>query len=154
MGSILAFLGGSAFRAIWGELSSWITAKQEHAHELERMRLQGDLEEAQHGRNLESIKVQAELGVQTIRVHSEADIDKIDAQGWASAVSESMKPSGIKVVDGWNQSIRPLAASIAIFLWVVALNAQGFQMSDWDRELVGVILGFFFASRVLSKAGK
>ena len=43
---LIAFLGGSAFRMIWGELAAWLTARQDHRHELERMRLSADLEAA------------------------------------------------------------------------------------------------------------
>jgi hypothetical protein len=55
--ALVSFLGGSIFRTIWGELSVWITARQDHAHEIERMRLQGDLDAAAHARNLDAIRV-------------------------------------------------------------------------------------------------
>lgn len=152
--ALLSFLGGSVFRMIWGEVAAWVSARQEHAHEIERLRLQGELDAAQHARNQEAIRVQAELGIQTIRVQAEAAIGQAEAQGWAAAVAAAQQPTGIFVVDVWNGVIRPLAASIAILLWVFALNEQGFKMSDWDKELVGVILGFFFASRELVKRGK
>lgn len=118
------------------------------------MRLQGDLEAAQHARNLEAIRVQADLGVKTIQVQAEADIGRLEMEGWSGAVKEAMKPTGIYIVDLWNGIIRPLAASIAILLWVLALNSQNWKMTDWDMELVGVVLGFFFASRELMKRGK
>jgi hypothetical protein len=154
MSAILSFLGGSAFRLIWAQISDYFTERQNHKHELERMKAQGELEAAQHARNLESIRVQAELGVQTIRVQGEADTSRLEMEGWAQAVATATKPSGIWLVDLWNGIIRPLAASIAIYLWVAALNAQGFKMTEWDRELVGVILGFYFATRVLQNRSK
>lgn len=152
MSAILTFLGGSAFRLIWEQISGWLTARQEHAQELARMRLQADLEAAQHARNLDAIRLQAELGVKVIEAQRDADVARTELEGWAAAVAQSQKPTGIRLVDAWNGVIRPLAASIALYLWVVALNAQGWKMSDWDRELVGVILGFFFATRVLATA--
>ena len=39
--ALFSFLGGSVFRMIWGEVSSFIEKRQEHAQEIERMRLQG-----------------------------------------------------------------------------------------------------------------
>jgi hypothetical protein len=153
-GAIFSFLGGSVFRAIWGEVSAWMTARQDHEFELARLKAQGDLDAATHARNMEAIRVQAELGVKTIQVQADADVGKLEMEGWAAAVAQANKATGIFFVDVWNGSIRPLAASISIFLWVVALNAQGFKMGEWDRELVGVILGFFFASRVMSSKGK
>ena len=149
--ALFSFLGGSAFRLIWEQISGWLNARQEHAHELERLRMQAELDAAQHARNLEAIRVQAELGVQTIRVQGEQDVARSEVDAWAAAVANAGKPSGIWLVDAWNGSIRPLAASISIFLWVVALNANGWKMTDWDRELVRVVLGFFFASRALVK---
>lgn len=152
--ALFSFLGGSVFRMIWGELSSWITAKQDHSREMDRMRLQAELDAAGHARNIESIRLQAELGVETIRVQGEQIANQTELQGWAAAVAAANKPTGIGWVDAWNGVIRPGAASIALFLWVNALNSQGWSMSEWDRELVGVVLGFFFASRMMSKAGK
>jgi hypothetical protein len=151
MGALLSFLGGSAFRLIWAQISDYFTEKQNHKHEIERMKLQGELDAKQHERNQQAIKLQAELGVQTIRVQGEADANRLEMEGWAQAVSTATKPTGIWVVDLWNGVIRPLAASIAIFLWVAALNKTGFVMTEWDKELVGVILGFYFATRVLVK---
>lgn len=152
--AILSFLGGSAFRLIWAQISQMWTAHQEQKHELERMRLQGELDAAAHERNQAAIKLQAELGVKTIAVQAEADLSRLDATTFGQAVVESMKPTGITLVDTWNGIVRPAAATIALLLWCVALNAQGFKMTDWDRELVGVILGFFFAVRVLSSRTK
>ena len=148
--AIISFLGGSAFRLIWEQISTAWTTYQDHKHELERMRLQGELDAAAHDRNLASIRLQAELGVQTIRVQAEADVTRTDAAAWGQAVVAAIKPSGIFAVDFWNGIVRPAAATIALGLWCFALHEAGFKMSEWDRELVGVILGFFFAVRVLS----
>lgn len=152
--ALLSFLGGGAFRMLLGEVSAWLTKRQDHTYEIERMRLQGELEAAQHGRNLESIRVQAELGVQSIRVQGEADLSRIDASGFYETVRETQKATGILIVDLWNGVIRPAAATIALVLWVLALNEAGWKMGEWDKELVGVIMGFYFVSRQLAKAGK
>lgn len=139
---------------IWGGVSSWIDKQQDHQHEIARMELQGRMDAEQHARNLESLRVQSELGIKTIQVQSEADAAKLELEGWAGAVKDAMRPTGITWVDAWNGIIRPMAATISIALWVIALNASGWHMTEWDKELVGVVLGFFFASRVLAKNGK
>ena len=36
--ALFSFLGGSVFRMVWGEVSTWVTAKQDHAHENEKMK--------------------------------------------------------------------------------------------------------------------
>lgn len=152
--ALLSFLGGSAFRMLWGEIAAWFTAKQEHSHEIERMRLQGELDAAQHARNLEAQRLQADLGIREIAVRSDADMALTELQAWGNAVNNASKPTGIAFVDIWNGIIRPLIATIAVVLWVLALNEQGWKMSEWDKEIVGVVFGFFFASRELAKRGK
>lgn len=154
MSALISFLGGSAFRMIWGEVSSYFTRKQEHALEMERMKVQGDLEAAQHARNLESIRVQADLGVKTIQVQAEADLARTDAAAWADAVSAVGRSTGIKFLDIWNGSVRPLLATIAIAVVLFEIIKNGFVLSEWDRELVSAILGIYVADRTLGKRGK
>lgn len=151
---LLSFLGGSAFRMIFGEVSSYFQNKQDKESELELMKLQGELDSQRHKNDLERLKVQSELGIKEIQIKGDVDIEKIDASAFVEAMKISNQPTGIKWVDAWNGIIRPLAASIALFLWVFALNAANFTMSDWDKEVVAVIIGFWFANRVMSKNGK
>lgn len=152
--ALFSFLGGSAFRMLWGEIAAWVSSKQEHSHEIERMRLQAELDAAQHARNLEAQRLQAELGIKEIAVRSEADLALKDLDVWGKAIDNAGKATGFMLVDVWNGIIRPLVATIAVILWVLALNSQGWKMTEWDKEIVGVVFGFFFASRELAKRGK
>lgn len=152
--ALFSFLGGSAFRMLWGEIAAWVSSKQEHSHEIERMRLQAELDAAQHARNLEAQRLQAELGVKEIAVRSEADLALKDLDVWGKVIDNAGKATGFVLVDVWNGIIRPLVATIAVILWVLALNSQGWKMTEWDKEIVGVVFGFFFASRELAKRGK
>ena len=152
--AILSFLGGSAFRMIWGEFSTWFTAARDHAREMDRMRLQGELEAAQHARNLEAIRVQADLKVQVVRVQGEMDVAKLEAEGWANSVKEGQKPTGIWLIDAWNASIRPAAASLALWLWFRQLYVAQWTMQGRDWDMVCAILGWFFADRTMGKRGK
>jgi len=155
MSALLTFLGGSAFRMVWGEVSAFIKNRQDHAQELEMIKIQAEIEAAKHERLQDALKVQHSMGIQTIQVQAEADIARIDAESHnRSAEAAITHKSGVLWVDGWNAAIRPAAATIVILLWVLALNRAGFVMSDFDKELVGVILGFFFANRALSFRGK
>lgn len=139
---------------LWGEIAAWVSSKQEHSHEIERMRLQAELDAAQHARNLEAQRLQAELGIKEIAVRSEADLALKDLDVWGKAIDNAGKATGFMLVDVWNGIIRPLVATIAVILWVLALNSQGWKMTEWDKEIVGVVFGFFFASRELAKRGK
>lgn len=151
---LISFLGGSAFRMIWGELSSWWTKKQDHSQEIERMRLQGELDAAQHERNQAAIRLQAELGVKTIQVQAESDLSRIEAGAWAGLVDSTTKLTGIAFIDVWNGCIRPLLATLAIIAVVGQIIAKGWEFSEWDRELIGAILGVYVADRQLAKRGK
>lgn len=152
--ALFSFLGGSVFRMIWGEVSSFIKERQDHAFEIERMRLQGDLEAAQHARNLEAIRVQADLGVKVIEAQRDADLDRLEGNAWLQAVQDVGKQTGIKFLDIWNGSVRPLLATLAITVVVAEIARNGFVLSDWDRELVAAILGIYVADRSLMKRGK
>lgn len=154
MSAIFSFLGGSIFRMIWGEVSSYLKARQEHAQELERMKLQNDLEGARADRDMARIKLQSELGVKEVQIAGDLAIQKTEAEAFVAAMKDAMKPIGIFFVDAWNGCIRPLAATIALGVWAIALWRSGFLPSDWDKDLIGVVLGFYFASRELTKRGK
>jgi hypothetical protein len=152
--ALISFFGGSVFRMMWGEISSWMTARQDHSHEIERLRLQGELDAAAHGRNMEAIKVQADLGVQTIRVQGEADLARIDAGVFGQAVELTGKLTGFAVVDIWNGIIRPMLATECMLLWSLHLYRHNWTLDEQGWALVGAALGIFVADRALLKRGK
>lgn len=152
--ALLSFLGGTAFRMIWGEVSSWMNKRLEHDQEMQRLSLSARLEGERHARDLERMKQAHDFGLKEIQVSADAAVSKLEAEAFVTAMKDAYKPTGIQWVDAWNGAIRPLTATIAILLWVGALVAQGFQMTEWDTSLVGVVIGFFFADRSLGKRGK
>lgn len=152
--ALLSFLGGSAFRMIWGEVAAFINKRQEHSQELDRMRLQQELDAKRHEQDMARIKLQSELGVKEIQIAGDVALDKLDAEAFVEAMRNAQKPTGVKWVDAWNGAIRPAAASVALMLWVFALVQAGFITSEWDKELIAAIFGFFFASRELMKRNK
>lgn len=154
MSALLAFFGGTAFRLIFGEIMAFINKRQDHVLEVERMRLQGELDTAQHERNQAAIRLQAELGIKTIAVQADADAARLDAGAWAEAVAAVGRPSGIRWIDAWNGAIRPGLATLAIGVVVAEVATAGFALGDWHREIVGGILGIYIADRSLSKRGK
>lgn len=154
MGALFSFLGGSVFRMIWGEVAAFVQKKQDHANEMESQRLQAELETGRHERDMARIKMQSDLNVKEVTVMGDLAIQKVEADAFVEAIRASAVPTGVRWVDGWNGAIRPAAATIALCLWVFALASAGFITGDWDKELVGVILGFYFADRSLGKRGK
>lgn len=154
MSAILTFLGGSAFRMVFGEISAYFKHKQEMKSELARMELQGKLDAAQHERNMTAIKVQADLQVKVIQVQGDADVARTDAEAFREAMVRAAVQTGVKWVDAWNGSVRPAFATAALLLWLSALYVKGFVTDDWDRSLIGAVAGFYFADRTLRKVGK
>lgn len=128
--ALLSFLGGNVFRMIFGEIISFLNKKQDHAQEVERMRLQGELDAAQHARNQEAIRVQAELGVKTIQVQAEAAIGEIEAQGWLEAVKATAIKTGVTWIDGWNAVIRPGVATWSIVMLTLGEIGVIAKLSD------------------------
>lgn len=154
MGAIFSFLGGSAFRMVWGEVASYFTKRQEHAQELERMRLQNELEATRFSRDQERIRLQADLKVQEVKVVGDIAVQSAEANAFVEAIKAAAKPIGIFFVDAWNGSIRPAMATVALAMWVLALYRAGFIPTEWDKELIAGILGFYIADRTLAKRGK
>jgi hypothetical protein len=153
LSALFSFMGGSVFRMIWGELSSWLNKKQDHEHEMERMKLQAEADSAQHARNMEAIRVQAELGVKTIQVQAEAAINQVEAEGWLEAVKGTTKAIGIAWVDAWNAVIRPGVATWAIIMMTLGEFAV-ITISENTVQIAGAALGIYLADRSLFKRGK
>jgi hypothetical protein len=154
MSALFSFLGGSVFRYVFGEISSYLTKHQDHKYEVEMRRLEADLAKEEHARTLEINAQLAALGIQTIRAKSDADIGLEETKAWKDAVIATQRKTGIQWLDAWRMSIQPALATIAIFLWVLAINENGYKMTEWDREIVGAILGMYLANRHLSSRGK
>ena len=139
---------------IFGEVISFLNKRQDHAQEIERIKLQGDMDAAQHGRQLESITVQAGLGVKTIQVQAEAVIGEIEAQGWLDAVKGTVTKTGLKWVDGWNAVIRPGVATWSIVMLTLGEIGAIAHLSENVVALAGCALGIYLADRSLFKRGK
>lgn len=152
--ALFSFLGGSAFRMVWGEVASYFQKKQDHEFELERVRLQGAMEAAQHDRNMAAIKLQSDLGIKVIEAQRDAAVVQVETDAWLAAVKDVGKQTGIKFLDLWNGSVRPLLATLAILVVVGEVIATGFILSGWHKELVAAILGLYVADRSLTKRGK
>ena len=152
--ALLSFLGGSIFRAIWGEVSAWMNKRQDHEQELERVKLQETIDAAQHARQLESIKTQAEMGIKTIQVQAEAAVAQIESDAWGKVVEGTTKAIGIWFIDAWNGIIRPLVATWAIVMITINFAQKGWLLDENGWMLASAALGLYLADRTLFKRGK
>lgn len=154
MGALLSFLGGSAFRMIWGEVSSYFTKRQDHKYEIQRMELENKFASDQHARNLEAQRLQVELGHKTIAIQAEADVGRTEAEAFRAAMESAFKPTGVAWLDAINGLVRPAYGYTALVLWLLSVHQAGWTLTAWSLDLMAVIVGFFFADRSLRKRGK
>ena len=152
--ALVSFLGGSVFRMIWGEASAYLNKRQDHRHETEMLKVQAELDQAKHGRDLEQMRLANELGVKMVEVQKDAAIAAGELDAFSKAIEAAARQTGIKWVDAWNGAIRPSYATVALALWLVKVAAQGFKMDAIDAELLAVVAGFYFADRSLGKRWK
>jgi len=151
--ALFSFLGGNVFRMIFGEIISYLNRRIDHQQEIERMRLQAELDAAQHQRQQAAIELQAELGVKTIQVQAEAALGQIEAEGWLAAVKATALQTGIAWVDAWNATIRPGVATWSVIM--LTLGEFGLiVLSENTIALAGCALGIYLADRSLMKRGK
>lgn len=152
--ALVSFLGGSIFRTIWGEASAWLTKRQDHAQELDRMRLQAKSDAAAHSRNLETIKMQADAGVKVIEMQSSSAVKSIETDAWLEAVKGTNRTVGNKFIDAWNSAIRPAVATWAVIIITIHYANNGWVLDDNGWGLCGAALGIYLADRALFKRGK
>lgn len=150
---LLSFFGSSIFRVLLGEVSGWLKERQEHRNQLEMMQAQEDQQAAQHARNLEAVRLQAELGEKQIVLKGAAVAEEIQLGAWSKAVEGTTKVIGVAWVDAWNAAIRPALATWATLM--VTLNyAQVITLDDAGWGLCGAAIGLFLGERIALKRGK
>jgi DNA-binding helix-hairpin-helix protein with protein kinase domain len=151
--AIVTFIGGATARLIVGHVFDALVKWQDTKAENDRIKLQEQIEEAQHKRMLEQIKVQADLGVKLIETKANAHIDAIAADSFLEAVKSTTVKTGISVIDAWNGAVRPLLATICICLWISAVYQKHFVLDEWDKSLMSLALGVFVGGRIHLKGG-
>lgn len=149
--ALISFLGGATARAAIGFAIKWLEKKQDHQQEMEKMRLQAELDQAAHQRNEDLIKLQAELKVAEVKLVGENAIGLEEAKAFTAAMERSNIPTGNWFVDAWNGTIRPGVATIAASLWLLKVIKAGLVLTAWDENLIASVFGYFFADRQLGK---
>jgi hypothetical protein len=152
MSAILSFLGGTAFRWIFGEVVGFLKAKQEYAQELAMLRLQHDQDRDKNQWRIEEFKAAAAAGVQVIEAKSEAMQRELMDRAFLAATEATGRKTGIRWVDAWNASIRPGLATAAILLLVLQSVAPGYiVLTAFVQEVCGMALGIFVGGRIANK---
>jgi len=146
--ALLTFLGGATVRLLLGHVFDFVTKWQDSKNEIEHLRVQGELDAAQHARNMEAIKVQADLGIKVIEAQTESHVTQAEADAFVEAVKATGQKTGIVWVDLWNGVIRPFLATVCIGLWISSLVERKFVLDEWDRALMSLALGIFVGGRI------
>lgn len=154
LSGLLSFLGGSAFRMIWGEASAFLNKKQDHEHEVALLTLQATLDDRRAEREVKQMQLAHTMGLEVVEVKRDAEVAVLEAKAFSEAMKVLQAPTGVAWVDAWNGTVRPAWATVALLLWVGKLSVAGFHMDPWDVEMVSAVAGFFFADRSLGRRGK
>ncbi len=148
---LFSFLGGTAFRWIFGEIFAFIKAKQEHKQELELRQLDRDIAKDNAIERRLEIKAAADAGVQIIQAQREATHENMLDKMLFSAVEGVDKLSGIPFVDAANKMVRPTVAYVAILMLILeSLFPTHVILKAATVELFMAFLGLFCGGRISS----
>lgn len=150
---ILSFLGGTAFRWLFGEVLGFLKQRDEHARELEMMRLQFEQDAQRHQWQQEAIQAQAAAGVKVIEAqavaHAQAAADDAFLAAIAGVNTASQRADWI---GAWNAAIRPGLATVSIVLLVGnAVAPSWVALSPLLLDLICAVLGVFVGERIRAR---
>jgi hypothetical protein len=149
--TLISFLGGSAFRMIFGSVMDWFNKKQDHNQEIALLTAQSKLDAERHTRDLERIRLQSELGVKEITIKGDVEEQKVMADAFLEAVKATKVQTGVWWADAWNAVIRPSGATVSLIAWVVAMAVAGFVLGERDWALISAFLGVFVGDRIYTR---
>lgn len=153
MGGLISFLGGTAFRWLFGSVLDQWNKYQDHKHEMAMMTLQHTQDAERHKWQQDAIKAQAEAGIKVI----EAETQKASTAAVETAFALAMQ--GVNEasrredwVGGWNAVIRPLLATVAILLLAGESVAPGLiKLTPLFADVACAALGVFVGERIKAR---
>lgn len=150
MGGLISFLGGTAFRWIFGSILDAWSKQADHQRELETMRLQLEQDGQRHQWQQEAIAAQAAAGVKVIEAQAEsAAAGAADAAFLAAVKGVNTAEERTDWIGAWNASIRPALASAGILLLVgQAIAPAHVTLTALTSELICAALGVFVGERI------
>ena len=148
--ALLSFLSATAIRLFLTHIIDLWKEKQSHKFELAMIKIQDEVDQNVHDRNLQALRVQKDLGMLEVATSKKFDLVALDNARFDQAVAEIKKPSGWQFLDKYNSFIRPALATFCIVAWGISLHHRGWILSSWDLELISATLGVFVGSRIHS----
>jgi hypothetical protein len=169
MTAILSFLGSAVFRWLLEKVFNIVERKQDHGQELERIKVQAEVDAAQHLRNLEMLEVQSRLKLDLVKEEHRGAFDAAEGEAFIESI-KSAKPSGIAWLDAWNGAIRPLVSTVCVLVWLWLLQtfvppyvaslstvekmAIAGMLVEFTISLVASVIGWHFGTRSLMPGKK
>lgn len=158
MFELLGIIFGGLFR-LAPEVVGIFKQKRENAHELEMTKLQLEIDTARAEKQIDMVHAQGEVAA----VQAEMAL-------LHQAIIEQGRPTGIPKIDALNASVRPvltywwcigLHTAHKVVVTVVALQ-EGVKLAvladmlytDFDRQVVGSMIGFWFVDRALRRMNR
>ena len=137
LSSIIGFLSAGL-----PHLMAFYTARQDHAHELDMMRLQAELAKIETQGKIEAAGLQSDASM----YHDQIQL-----------ALETLKPTGIGFMDGLNASVRPVLAYAFFILYSAVKILQyraGLPWTLWqeeDQAIFAGIISFYFGQRAFGR---
>lgn len=153
MSGIISFIGGTAFRWLFGEIIGFFKARDEHRAEVERMKLQHDLDRDKHEWQQQAIKTAADAGIKLVEAQREAHTAAVADDAFLAAI-QGVNTASARAdwIGAWNACIRPFLATVAILLLVgQALAPTVVVLSALVLDLICAVLGVFVGERIRAR---
>lgn len=155
--TILTLLGGSlgGILRFMPEIMKIFTARQDRDHEYRMTTLQLDIDKARAGQAIDLVHAQGEMATAAGEM-----------QAYIEALRGQSRMSGVRWIDGLNQSVRPVCtywwmalfttykvATIisAAYAWTTLDDFVAKLWTSGDAGILSMILGFWFCDRALRK---
>jgi hypothetical protein len=153
MTAILSFLGSAVFRWLLEKVFNIVERKQDHGQELERIKMQAEVDAAQHLRNLEMLEVQSRLKLDLVKEEHRGAFEAAEGEAFIESI-KAAKPSGIPWIDAWGGTIRPMVSTVCVGIWLASFVQRGFVANEFDLALIGSVIGWHFGTRSLMPGKK
>lgn len=141
MTALLSFIGSAFFKLAFERLVGFFERRQDNAHELKMLEIQAQIDERRFQHQMSLNRLQGEIRQEIGLIEAMRDAHAVDAM-----------PSGVRWIDGWVKSIRPGVTTLLIVFYIIFRYQYGpHEFGEYDQGLLGVVLGYWFASRDLQK---
>jgi len=139
MTALISLLGGGFMRLL-PELLKLFSDRQDKAHEVTMTTLQLELE-----------KAKAALQIAAGQAQSQVEQATAQMQAYMEAIKGQSAMTGVRWIDGLNQSVRPFLT----YWWMILLTSYkcsalltgGPVWGESDWQVLSMILGFWFVDR-------